>query len=164
MPGRTPSGSVDGGPGLPFLGWSTVAGDLRVAHFIGLHGLQLLPLVAFAVTRRMRRWHPGSQVALVVIAGLAYLGFDLLLAWQALRGQSVIHPDARTLIAAGGLVGATAIAVAVIAGREGAAARTDVSSPHATAIPTANDARRLVGMLCMRPFARLSLGVRAAVY
>ncbi len=150
-------GRADGGPGLPFLGWSTVAGDLRVAHFIGLHGLQLLPLVAFVVTRRLRRWHAGSQVALVVIAGLAYLGFDLLLAWQALRGQSVIHPDARTLIAAGALVGATAIAVAVVAGREGAAVRTDVASAGMLPrFPPSNDARpaRRYALHAARPLFR----------
>ncbi|MBA2581072.1 MAG: hypothetical protein H0V03_09585 [Thermoleophilaceae bacterium] len=109
-------GVADGGPGLPVTGWSTVAGDLRVAHFVGLHGLQVLPAVGYLLMVLPARPLGGRhRVALVWTVGLAYLGLVLLLAWQALRGQSVIAPDAITLAALAALGGgAVAVALAVL--------------------------------------------------
>ena len=40
-------GAPDGSPGLPFVNWSITHGDLRAAHFFGMHALQLLPIVSF---------------------------------------------------------------------------------------------------------------------
>ena len=104
-------GVADGGPGLPLVGWSTVGGDLRAAHFVGLHGLQVLPLLGWLLAARGPRWL-GSRhrVALVVAAGAGYLGLIALLTWQALRGQSLVAPDGLTLGALAALVGAFAIA------------------------------------------------------
>jgi hypothetical protein len=93
-------GVADGGRGLPITGWSTEGGDLRVAHFVGIHALQVLPLVGWLVRRRRRHVQNGRrQVALIVTAGFGYLGLTLLLVWQALRGQSVIAPDSTTIVA-----------------------------------------------------------------
>lgn len=105
-------GVADGGPGLPLVDWSTRGGDLRVPHFFGLHALQALPLVGWLVQRRSRRLGERRSVALVRLAALAYLALIGLFTWQALRGQSVVAPDALTLAALGGIGLATAAGVA----------------------------------------------------
>ncbi len=87
---------VDGGPGLPVVGWSTRGGDLRVGHFVGMHALQVLPFFGLLVARR-RRWSAGQKTGLVVTAAAGYLGLVLLVTWQALRAQPLVAPDALTL-------------------------------------------------------------------
>lgn len=100
-------GVADGGRGLPLLGWSTEGGDLRVAHFIGLHALQLLPLLAIMLLALSRRYPilrpPLVRRGLVRVAALGYLGLIVVLTWQALRGQSLIHPDGWTMLAVLGI-------------------------------------------------------------
>jgi hypothetical protein len=88
-------GAPDGGPGLPGTGWSTTHGDLRVAHFLGLHAVQALPMLALVLARR--RVSDLVRVRLTLTAAASYLAlFGIVLA-QALRGQSVLAPDALTL-------------------------------------------------------------------
>jgi len=116
MIGAHSVGVADGGPGLPLLGWSTTGGDLRIAHFIGLHALQALPLLAIALSVLAARW-PALRdeivrARLVRIGAAAYFGLCVLFTWQALRGQSIVAPDAITLTAFGVLVAGTALASA----------------------------------------------------
>jgi hypothetical protein len=109
-------GVVDGGPGLPLVNWSTTGGDLRAGHFIGMHALQILPLLAFALvlgSRRFARLRADRvRARLIAVAGGGYGGLTVLVTWQALRGQSLIHPDALTLSVAGALLLATAAGTA----------------------------------------------------
>lgn len=103
-------GVVDGGPGLPFLGWSTTGGDLRIPHFVGLHALQILPLFGWLLgRRRFAVLSVRRRVALVWVFALAYLGLIGLLTWQALRAQPLLAPDALTLQACAALLVATVL-------------------------------------------------------
>jgi hypothetical protein len=90
-------GAPDGGPGLAVTGWSKQHGDLRIPHFVGLHALQVIPLIALGL-RRSRR-SSNERVRLVVVASVSYASAIALLLWQALRGQALIAPDAITLSA-----------------------------------------------------------------
>lgn len=118
-------GVPDGGPGLPLVGWSTEGGDLRVAHFLGIHALQAIPLFALLLVllsgRVLRLRDDAVRVRLIRTVSVAYLGVVLLTTWQATRGQSLIHPDATTLLAAGILLLATVLggAFVLFTGRRG---------------------------------------------
>jgi hypothetical protein len=104
-------GVEDGGPGLPVLGWSTEGGDIRVAHFVGMHALQLLPLAGWWLARRRRRsaWLSSRHAGvLAIVLGLGYGGLTALLLWQALRAQPLLTPDALTLGALAALAAAVA--------------------------------------------------------
>ena len=112
-------GALDGGPGLPLTGWSTEHGDLRVPHFVGLHGLQALPLLAWALTRYAGALTERTQVLLVRLGSTACAGVVVLLAWQAERGLPLLRPDAAvSLVGAAGALAVGAVAsLLVVRGR-----------------------------------------------
>lgn len=86
-------GAPDGGRGLPVTGWSADHGDLRIAHFLGMHGLQVLPLLAWWIGRRRAALDQRTQRHLVFAMAASYLALFGLLLWQAFRGQSIAQPD-----------------------------------------------------------------------
>jgi len=92
-------GAPDGGPGLTGTGWSTEHGDLRVPHFLGLHGFQALPLLVLAARRR--KWSERQNVRLIAAAAASYLLLFAVLLAEALRGYSIARPDGTTLVALG---------------------------------------------------------------
>jgi len=73
-------GGADGSPGIPFFNWSLTYGDLRMAHFFGMHALQVLPLLSFYLLK-------SSKLTWVGIGCYLLLAGFLLI--QALRGQSI---------------------------------------------------------------------------
>ncbi|CAP43290.1 ABA4-like family protein [Bordetella petrii] len=74
------------GQGLPVVGWSATGGDLRVAHFLGVHAQQMLPLAGYLLARTgWRGAVPAMALGCVAYAGLvalalaqAYAGVPLL--------------------------------------------------------------------------------------
>lgn len=103
-------GVEDGGPGLPFLGWSTIAGDLRVGHFFGLHSIQVaIVLVAIALLLPK-----ASQTPLLMVGNLTYLGFVGLTTFQALRAEPFSNPSELTIISFVVLLGIAATTFALL--------------------------------------------------
>jgi hypothetical protein len=82
-------GVPDGGPGLPFLGWSTRAGDLRIAHLLGLHSLQALPLAGFLLSRWRGARESVRVAGLFAFASLYAIAVALLFG-QALAGRPLL--------------------------------------------------------------------------
>jgi len=74
-------GSTDGSPGLPVTNWSKHYGDLRVAHFFGMHALQIIPLIAYLVAKTKR------EVVMIAALYLVFVTYTLV---QALQGKPFI--------------------------------------------------------------------------
>jgi hypothetical protein len=97
----TPSGAL-----LPFFHWDLRSGDWRAVHFLGLHGLQALPLLAW-LCQPDRRWHAGLAIA----GATTYAALFLWAVARTAAGQSLLTPGGGSFWIAPGLMLLFAIAV-----------------------------------------------------
>lgn len=70
---------------MPLFAWNQSGGDLRVAHFLGIHAQQAVPLLAAALVAL------GHRRRLTVLAGAAAYGALTIFVWlQATGGRPLI--------------------------------------------------------------------------
>jgi hypothetical protein len=81
-PGHT-VGATDGSEGLWFINWSKLFGDLRVAHFFGIHSLQLIPLFGILAEKYLPF---DSQIKSVWLMSILYLVFVVGVMIQGIMG------------------------------------------------------------------------------
>jgi hypothetical protein len=118
------------GHGMAVTNWSVTGGDFRVAHFVGLHSIHVLLLVAAilgGLAGRLPWLTEPVRARLVGVAAAAYAGLLAVLAWQAGRGQALIHPDTATLTAVAAVAlpaAAAATALVLVARRLSPSVRT----------------------------------------
>lgn len=73
-------------PTVPVMGWSAEVGDLRPAHFLALHAMQVLPFLGFLLDR----WHTPGHRWLLILGAFVYTLVTTLAFHQARSGQPLI--------------------------------------------------------------------------
>lgn len=75
-------GALNENSNLFILGWSKTVGDLRVSHFIGMHALQVLPVLSYYVLKNTK---------LTILLSIIYFLLALSTLIQALKGRPLIN-------------------------------------------------------------------------
>ncbi|TGL80510.1 hypothetical protein [Leptospira yasudae] len=84
-------GAPEGGPGLPLVGWSMIAGDMRIPHFVGIHAMQLIPMVALL----FGSFKVSQTVSVLAVRNFSifFAGLIVVLTIQALSGEALLRPS-----------------------------------------------------------------------
>ena len=88
--GQSVVGVAPGGPGLPVVNWSTKGGDFRVAHFLGIHALQVLPIAGWIIDRLKDLRGRAKPTAVVSVSAgyVVLMGFVFM---QAMNGVPIVR-------------------------------------------------------------------------
>jgi hypothetical protein len=71
---------------VPVFGWNRSGGDLRIAHFLGIHAEQAIPLLALTLAplaKPLRRWG-------LAVGTAAYCGITFAIFAQAVAGRPLL--------------------------------------------------------------------------
>lgn len=71
---------------VPLFGWNRSGGDLRVAHFLGIHAEQAIPLLAASVAG----WRSPARWTALGLGTLAYVALALAVFAQAVAGRPLL--------------------------------------------------------------------------
>jgi hypothetical protein len=88
--GQSVVGVAPGGPGLPVVNWSTTGGDLRVAHFLGIHALQILPIAGWLIGQ-MEGLPSRAKPTAVVAVSAGYILLMGIMFLQAMNGVPLVR-------------------------------------------------------------------------
>lgn len=113
-------GAPEEDPGLPLIGWNSRGGDLRVGHFLGLHGMQVIPLLGLVAIRRRR---PVDRAAAWAISA-GWLGLIVAATLQAMQGQTLLAPGSAIVALALAAMMLPALVLVVVHHRSGEARTT----------------------------------------
>ena len=86
--GSHPVEEKDPSQTYPLTGWAKTGGDLRIAHFLGLHALQILPILAFLLTGM--NFTISNKKRILSTTGFFYLLLVVVVLVQALKGIPII--------------------------------------------------------------------------
>ena len=81
-------GGQDGGLGIPFLNWSIKYGDMRIPHFVGLHAVQILPLLIIGMGKLVHQPTVRTWLTWLIIVG--YLLFLMIVFTIAYNGNPIV--------------------------------------------------------------------------
>jgi hypothetical protein len=98
---------------MPLTGWSADHGDLRIAHFVGLHAMQVL-LLGWWLTANRPGWTSRHRVRLIAILTVSITAAFALVLAQALHGQPLLTLNLSTAISWSLWLAATALALATL--------------------------------------------------